>query len=70
MWKNAFIDIAKYKLLNFVEKNVDQIIQIDRNYIINTPPLLRDKVENITSYFKTLVDQENYKTSNQIIILR
>ena len=69
LWKNAFIEIAKYKLISFEEKNLDQIIQIDRNYIINTPDLLRDKVENITSFFKTLVDEETYKTSISIFII-
>jgi len=63
LWKSGFIEIAKYKLLTIEEKNLDQIIQIDRNYINNANSLLREKVDNITSYFKALIDEQSYHAS-------
>ena len=66
VWKNNFLDIAKFKIINYNESNtkMESIIQIDKNYIQNAPTALKEKSNNIIAYFKHLIEQENYHSVN------
>jgi kinesin family protein C2/C3 len=64
IWKNAFIEIAKYKLLNYDDSNSDELVELDKNYLQNSPIHLREKADSILTYFRSLIEEETYQTSN------
>jgi hypothetical protein len=64
IWKNAFIEIAKYKLLNYDDSNSDELVGLDKNYLQNSPIHLREKADSVLTYFRSLVEEESYQTSN------
>lgn len=64
IWKNAFIEIAKYKLLNYDDSNSDELVGLDKNYLQNSPINLREKADSVLTYFRSLVEEESYQTSN------
>lgn len=64
IWKNAFIEIAKYKLLNYDDTNSDELVGLDKNYLMNSPINLREKADSVLTYFRSLVEEESYQTSN------
>ncbi len=64
IWKNAFIEIAKYKLLNYDDTNSDELVGLDKNYLQNSPINFREKADSVLTYFKSLVEEESYQTSN------
>jgi hypothetical protein len=64
VWKRSFLDIANYKLTNFQEDNWEEVINLDKNYIYNCPSQLSDKANGIVTYFKSLIEEELYKTIN------
>jgi len=64
IWKFSFIEIARYKLISYNETNLEELISLDRNYLSNAPKSTKERIESIVSYFKSLIDEENYKTIN------
>ena len=64
LWKFSCIEIARYKLISYNDSNLEELISIDRNYLSNAPKPTKDKIESIVSYFKSLIDEENYKSIN------
>lgn len=64
IWKNSFIEIAKYKLINYDDSNSDELVGLDKNYLQNSPPFLREKADAVLTYFRSLVEEESYQTSN------
>ena len=71
IWKNIFLSLAKYKLLNYnpnYDKNIVNVMKIDENYINNAPNSFKAFPEKILKYFKELIDQEkNNKNDNKEI---
>ena len=70
IWKNNFLSIAKYKLLNYspnYDQNVINVMKIDEKYIINAPNSIKIFAEKIVKYFKELIDQEKkYNNKNNL----
>ena len=67
IWKNNFLEIAKFKLINYdIKKNqeIEDIIDIDENYLNNAPNEIKEISNKVVNYFKLLIEQENYKTIN------
>lgn len=64
IWKFAFIEIAKYKLINYDDSNSEDLVNLDKNYIQNAPLDYRQRAENVLTYFKSLIEEENYHTIN------
>ena len=67
IWKNNFLEIAKFKLVNYdIKQNqeIENIINIDENYLNNAPNKIKDISNKIVNYFKLLIEKENYKTIN------
>ena len=67
IWKNNFLEIAKFKLINYDIKShqeIENILDIDENYLNNIPNELKEISNKILNYFKLLIEQENYKTIN------
>ena len=67
IWKRNFLDIAKFKLLkydNTMHGNIEKILRIDNNYIQNASKGLLENSMKIVSYFKHLIEEENYQTIN------
>ena len=67
IWKNNFLEIAKFKLVNYdIKQNqeIENIINIDENYLNNAPNEIKDVSNKIMNYFKLLIEKENYKTIN------
>jgi kinesin family protein C2/C3 len=65
IWKNNFLEISKFKLINYSIKShqeIESIIDIDENYIENAPSEIKDISKKVLEYFKLLIEQENYKT--------
>ena len=65
IWKNNFLEISKFKLINYNIKShqeIESIIDIDENYIENAPSEIKDISKKVLEYFKLLIEQENYKT--------
>jgi len=65
IWKNNFLEISKFKLINYNIKShqeIENIIDIDENYIENAPSEIKDISKKVLEYFKLLIEQENYKT--------
>ena len=65
LWKNNFLEISKFKLLNYDIKShqeIENIIDIDQNYIENAPSNIKEISKKVLDYFKLLIEQENYKT--------
>ena len=65
IWKNNFLEISKFKLVNYDIKShqeIESILNIDSNYIDNAPSELKDIAKKVLEYFKLLIEQENYKT--------
>ena len=65
IWKNNFLEISKFKLINYNIKShqeIESIIDIDENYIENAPSEIMDISKKVLEYFKLLIEQENYKT--------
>ena len=61
IWKNTFLSIAKYKLLNYnpnYDQNIVNVMKIDQNYINNSPKSFKLFPEKILNYFKELIDRE------------
>ena len=71
IWKNNFLAIAKYKLLNYnpnYDQNVINVMKIEEKYIINAPNSIKIFGEKILKYFKELVEQENKYNKNNLEI--
>ena len=67
IWKNNFLEIAKFKIINYDIKNhqeIEDIIDIDENYLKNAPNEIKEMSNKIMNYFKLLIEKENYKTIN------
>ena len=67
IWKNNFLEIAKFKLINYdIKKNqeIENLIDIDENYLNNAPNEIKELSNKIVTYFKQLIEKENYKTIN------
>jgi hypothetical protein len=64
IWKQAFIEIAKYKLINYDDSNSEDLVNLDKNYIQNAPLEYKQRAENVITYFKSLIEEENYQTVN------
>ena len=69
IWKRNFLEIAKFKLINYDNQDnnsstIEQFIQIDNNYISNAPNDIKETSSKVINYFKNLIEQENYKTVN------
>ena len=65
LWKNNFLEISKFKLLNYDIKShqeIENIIDIDQNYIENAPSNIKEISKKVLDYFKLLIEKENYKT--------
>ena len=61
IWKNTFLSLAKYKLLNYnpnYDQNIVNVMKIEQNYINNSPKSFKLFPEKILKYFKELIDQE------------
>ena len=64
VWKSTFVEIAKYKLINYDDTNSEDLIEVDRNYILNAPVTIKEKADGILAYFKELVDEQSYHDNN------
>ena len=67
IWKNNFLEIAKFKLINYdIKKNqdIEGIIDIDENYVNNAPNEIKEISNKVLNYFKLLIEKENYKSIN------
>ena len=65
IWKNNFLEISKFKLVNYdikAHQEIENIIDIDENYIDNAPSEMKEISRKVLEYFKLLIEQENYKT--------
>ena len=65
LWKNNFLEISKFKVLYYDIKShqeIENIIDIDQNYIENAPSNIKEISKKVLDYFKLLIEQENYKT--------
>ena len=65
IWKNNFLEISKFKLVNYdikTHQEIENIIDIDENYIDNAPLEMKEISKKVLEYFKLLIEQENYKT--------
>ena len=65
IWKNNFLEISKFKLVNYdikAHQEIENIIDIDENYIDNAPLEMKEISKKVLEYFKLLIEQENYKT--------
>ena len=67
IWKNNFLEIAKLKIINYdarVHQEIEDIIDIDENYLNNAPEEIKTISNKVLNYFKLLIERENYKTIN------
>jgi len=64
LWKHAFIEVAKYKLISYNNAKLEQLISLDKNHLASVSKSSKEKVESIISYFKSLIDEDNNKSSN------
>ena len=69
LWKNNFLSIAKYKLLNYnpnYDRNIINVMKINEKYINNAPETTKAFPEKILKYFKDLIEHEkdNIKDKN------
>jgi hypothetical protein len=64
VWKLTFVEIAKYKLINYDDTNSEDLIEVDKNYILNAPVTIKEKADGILAYFKELVDEQSYHNNN------
>ena len=65
LWKFNFLEIAKFKLINFNNnKKIENALKLNRNYLTNIPKNLQENSNNILIYFKNLIEQQNYKNIN------
>ena len=65
IWKNNFLEVSKFKLVNYdikAHQEIENIIDIDQNYIDNAPVETKEMSKKVLEYFKLLIEQENYKT--------
>ena len=65
IWKNNFLQISKFKLINYdIKKHqeIENIIDIDENYIEKAPEEMKEISKKVLEYYKLLIEQENYKT--------
>lgn len=61
------MEIAKFKLINYdikMHQDIENLIDIDENYLNNIPKEIKEISDKIVNYFKLLIEQENYKTIN------
>ena len=69
IWKNNFLEIAKYKLLNYnpnFDQNLIHVIKIEENYINNAPNSIKKLADKILNFFKELIDLEaKYNKDNK-----
>ena len=67
VWKSNFVEIGKFKLVNFDtvrHQNVENCLKIDQNYILNAPKEIKEISSKLVTYFKLLIEKENYSTIN------
>ena len=67
IWKNNFLEIAKFKLINYdIKENqeIENLIDIDEYFLNNTPNEIKELSSKIVNYFKLLIEKENYKNIN------
>ena len=65
IWKHNFLEISKFKLVNYdikAHQEIENIIDIDENYRDNAPLEMKEISKKVLEYFKLLIEQENYKT--------
>ena len=65
IWKNNFLQISKFKLINYdikIHQEIENIIDIDENYIEKAPEEMKEVSKKVLEYYKLLIEQENYKT--------
>ena len=69
VWKKNFLEIAKFKLINYdIKKHqeIEELIDIEENYIENLPEDIKNKSSKILYYYKVLIEKENYKSIDLI----
>ena len=68
LWKFNFLEISKFKLINFNDfnnnKKIENALKLNKNYLTNIPKNLQENSNNILNYFKNLIEQQNYKSIN------
>ena len=67
IWKNNFLEIAKFKLINYdikTHQEIENLIDIDENYLDNVPNEIKEISNKVLNYFKILIEHENYKSIN------
>ena len=62
LWKKNFLEICKYKLSDY-NVNIENLINVNEKYIDNAPKNISSISNKILNYFKLLIDQEKYNTS-------
>ena len=65
IWKNNFLQISKFKLINYdikMHQEIENIIDIDENYIEKAPEEMKEISKKVLEYYKLLIEQESYKT--------
>ena len=65
IWKNNFLQISKFKLINYdikIHQEIENIIDIDENYIEKAPEEMKEISKKVLEYYKFLIEQESYKT--------
>ena len=65
IWKNNFLQISKFKLINYdikIHQEIENLIDIDENYIEKAPEEMKEISKKVLEYYKLLIEQENYKT--------
>ena len=65
LWKNNFLEISKFKLINYdikAHQEIENIIDIDENYIEKAPAEMKEISKKVLEYFKLLIEKVNYKT--------
>ena len=65
IWKNNFLQISKFKLINYdikIHQEIENIIDIDENYIEKAPEEMKEISKKVLEYYKLLIEQESYKT--------
>ena len=65
IWKNNFLQISKFKLINYdikIHQEIENLIDIDENYIEKAPEEMKEISKKVLEYYKLLIEQESYKT--------
>ena len=64
LWKAAFIEISKYKLVKYDYKMFGDLIKIDMEYLNDAPNILKDKIDYTIIHFKKIFDEQESKSND------